>query len=139
MTPGETVELEGLSLTYQATAPDTDVRAAALNEIGNLLWSEESADVLFESVLDSLENVLGIQRAAIALFNDDELLAVEASRGEGLEINSTIALAVVETSAAILTSAAAVFAEDARLLRVQPARDLGLRLTPYHLPPGSCG
>ena len=108
MLPGETVAIDGLELTYRASAPDADLRAAALAEVGNLLWTEQSPEVLLDTVLDSLLEVLEIRRGVIALFDDDELLAVAARRGEGLEPNSTITRAVVESGAAILTSQATV-------------------------------
>jgi len=108
MVAGETVEIDGLELTYQASAPDADLRAAALAAVGNLLWTEQSPAVLLDTILDSLLNVLEIKRAVIALFDDDEMLAVAAGRGEGLEPNSTITHAVIESGAAILTSEAAV-------------------------------
>ena len=108
LAPGEAVHLEGLEIVYRPSAPDADLRAAALNEIGNLLWSEDDTEVLFDRVFDSLSQVLRVERAVISLFNDDELLEVAASRGEGLEMNDAVTRAVVETSAAILTSEAAV-------------------------------
>jgi transcriptional regulator with PAS, ATPase and Fis domain len=103
--PGEPVELGGLQLTYRR---ERDMRTAALNEIGQLLWTVESVDSLYARVLDAMERVLRVQRAAIARLDDDELLAVCAERGEGLELNATISRAALDSGAAILTSEAAV-------------------------------
>ena len=108
LAPGEVVELEGIEIVYRASPPDADLRAAALHEISNLLWSEDGAGVLYDRVLDTLLRVLAVKRAAISLFNEDELLEVAATRGDGLELNATVTHAVVETGAAILTSEAAV-------------------------------
>jgi len=105
LAPGETVRLEGLALTYRGTA---DVRAAALQEIGHLLWTLERADDLFDRVLDALLRVLGVRRAAIARLDDDARLAVVARRGDGLELNETLTRAVLESGVAILTAEAAV-------------------------------
>ncbi|MHC4956997.1 MAG: sigma 54-interacting transcriptional regulator [Planctomycetota bacterium] len=105
--PGEAVEVDGLELVYRA-APDADRHAAALNEIGNLLWSGDGADALLDQVLDTLVSVLGIERAAIALLSDDDLLEVSRVRGVGLEPSPTITNAVMDSGAAILTSQSAV-------------------------------
>ncbi|MHC5051228.1 MAG: sigma 54-interacting transcriptional regulator [Planctomycetota bacterium] len=107
--PGEPVELGGLQLTYRR---ERDLRTAALNEIGHLLWTVESVESLYARVLDAMERVLRVRRAAIARLDDDELLAVCAERGEGLALNPTISRAALDSGAAILTSEAAV--QDAR-------------------------
>jgi transcriptional regulator with GAF, ATPase, and Fis domain len=132
LVPGETVRLDGLELVYQASAPDTDVRASALNEIGNLLWAEDDGGILLDRVLDTLHRVLLVERAAIATFNDDELLEIAAERGEPMELNRTITHAVVESGAAILTSEAAVSDEgedavsiDVRSILCAPLRHAG--------------
>jgi Nif-specific regulatory protein len=103
--PGEPVELEGLQLTYRR---ERDLRTAALNEIGHLLWTVESTEGLYARVLDAMERVLRVRRAAIARLDDDELLAVCAERGEGMVLNATITRAALDSGAAILTSEAAV-------------------------------
>jgi len=103
--PGEPVELGGLQLTYRR---ERDVRTAALNEIGHLLWTVETVDGLYTRVLDAMERVLRVRRAAIARLDDDELLAVCARRGEEMVLNPTITRAALDSGAAILTSEAAV-------------------------------
>jgi transcriptional regulator with GAF, ATPase, and Fis domain len=103
--PGEPVEVGGLQLTYRR---GRDVRTAALNEIGHLLRTVESVDGLYARVLDAMERVLRVRRAAIARLDDDETLAIRAERGEGTALNPTITRAALDSGAAILTSEAAV-------------------------------
>jgi Nif-specific regulatory protein len=106
LAPGERVEVGGLELVYHAG--DADVRAAALNEIGHLLGAVESLDDLIERTLDAMVRVLRVRRVALALLDDDEVLAVRAARVEGIELNPAIAKAAIDAGAAILTSEAAV-------------------------------
>ena len=105
LSPGEMVEIDGLELTYRR---DADVRAAAVNDIGRLLWTFASVEEIFDQVLDSLGRVLRARRAAIALFDDDDVLAVVAVHGESPTLNPTLTRAVIDSGAAILTSEAAV-------------------------------
>lgn len=110
LAPGKEVEVHGLVLVYR---PDEkDVRNAALNEIGHLLWTVENPEQLFDRALDALVRVLDAGRAAIVLLDDDEQLQVRAVRGEGLAINQAIASATLESGAAILTSEASVTDDD---------------------------
>jgi Nif-specific regulatory protein len=133
---GERFAVAGLEiLLLDPDAPDTDVRAAALNEIGKLLWTVETPDRLFGRVLDALLRVLRIRRATLALFDDDATLAVRAHRGEGLALNATITRAALDSGAAILTSEAAVQDERADELSIEvrsilcaPLRDEGRAL-----------
>ncbi len=108
--PGVPVEIGGLTLTR--LPDDLDPRTAALNEIGPKLWSVASAEELFDCVLDTLVKVLGADRAAIALLDEDHELGVRGARGEGVTLNPAITRAAVESGAALLTSEAAV-REDA--------------------------
>ncbi|MHC4930824.1 MAG: sigma 54-interacting transcriptional regulator [Planctomycetota bacterium] len=131
--PGETIRLEGLEIVYHPSGEmGTDVRAAALSEIGNLLWTVERPGDLFGRVLDALSRVLHLRRAALALLDDDEDLKVRAARGEGLSLNQTITRAVMESGAAILTSEAAVHEDtddeitfDVRSILCAPLRHKG--------------
>jgi Nif-specific regulatory protein len=114
---GEETEVEGLRLVYR---PDeADVRAAALNEIGHLLWTVESPDELFARVLDAALRVLRIERAALAVLDDDERLDVCATRGGGLDLNPALARATIDSGAAILTSEAAVETEEADEISIE--------------------
>jgi transcriptional regulator with PAS, ATPase and Fis domain len=106
LTPGERVDVGGLELVYHAG--EGDVRAAALNEIGHLLGSVESLDDLVERTLDAMVRVLRVRRVALALLDDDEVLAVRSARADGLALNAAIARAAMDAGAAILTSEAAV-------------------------------
>jgi Nif-specific regulatory protein len=130
LAPGERVEVQGLEFVYRAEAGD--VRAAALNEIGHLLWTVESADDLVERVLDAMVRVLHVRRVALALLDDDEVLAVRAARAEGMTLNPTITRAALDSGAAILTSEAAVRDEkedavdiDVRAIVCAPLRHEG--------------
>jgi len=132
LAPDEVVEVEGLQLVYRASAPDADQRASALGEIGNLLWTVGSVDELLGAVLEGLHRVLQVERASIALFDDDERLVVRAARGTGMELSETVTRAVVESGAAILTSEAAVSDDredeitiDVRSVLCTPLRDAG--------------
>jgi Nif-specific regulatory protein len=106
LAPGERVDVGGIELVYHAG--ESDVRAAALNEIGHLLGAVESLDDLVERTLDAMVRVLRVRRVAIALLDDDEVLALRAARAEGIALNAAIARAALDAGAAILTSEAAV-------------------------------
>jgi Nif-specific regulatory protein len=104
--PGERVEVGGIELTY--LPGDSDIRAAAMNEIGHLLGMVGSFDDLVERILDAMVRVLRVRRVALALLDDDEVLKVRGARAEGITLNPTIARAALDSGAAILTSEAAV-------------------------------
>ncbi|MCK6459145.1 MAG: sigma 54-interacting transcriptional regulator [Planctomycetes bacterium] len=130
LSPGERVDVGGLELVYQAG--EGDVRAAALNEIGHLLGTVESIDGLVERILDAMVRVLRVRRVALALLDDDEVLAVRGARADGIGINAAIARAALDAGAAILTSEAAVRDEredevsiDVRSILCAPLRDGG--------------
>jgi len=106
LTPGERVDVGGLEVVY--LQGEGDVRAAALNEIGQLLGAVGSFDDLVERVLDAMVRVLRVRRVALALLDDDEVLKVRGARAEGITLNAAIARAALDTGAAILTSEAAV-------------------------------
>ncbi|MGH7162186.1 MAG: sigma 54-interacting transcriptional regulator [Planctomycetota bacterium] len=117
---GEPVGLPGFALTYRGDpAASADVGAAAIAEIGRLLLSQGSAAALYDRVLDSVARVLDVAHAAIALFDEDEVLRTIASRGSAPEVNPALARAVVDTGAAILTSEAEVRGEGGDALRIE--------------------
>jgi len=130
LAPGERVEVGGLEVTYRAD--EGDVLAAALNEIGHLLFTVESVDDLVDRILDAMVRVLRVRRVALALLDDDERLAVRAARAPGMELNPAIAAAALESGAAILTSEAAVsdphadeVSIDVRAILCAPLRNEG--------------
>ncbi|MHC4954154.1 MAG: sigma-54-dependent Fis family transcriptional regulator [Planctomycetota bacterium] len=129
--PGVPVEIEGIEVTFRASA---DARAAALNELGINLWSLETAESVFEHALDAMLDVLGVRRAAIALLDDDENeLELRAVRGGLAALNPVVTRAVVESGAAVLSSEAAVddhetddeLSIDVRAILCAPLRDEG--------------
>jgi len=104
--PGMPVEIEGVEITFRASS---HARAAALNDLGISLWSLTSSDAIFERALDVLRRVLGVQRAAIALLDDDEQhLELRAAHGGITRLNPAVTRAVVDSGAAILSSEAAI-------------------------------
>jgi Nif-specific regulatory protein len=134
LSPGERVDVgAGIEIVYHAG--DADVRAAALNEIGHLLGAVGSLDDMVERTLDAMVRVLRVRRVALALLDDDEVLAVRSARAEGIAINGAIARAALDAGAAILTSEAAVRDEredevsiDVRSILCAPLRDGGRAL-----------
>jgi len=130
LAPGERVDLGGIEVVYHAG--EGDVRAAALNEIGRLLLTVGSLDDLVGRILDAMVRVLHVRRVALALLDDDEVLAVRSARADGIEINTAIAKAALDAGAAILTSEAAVRDDredevsiDVRSILCAPLRDEG--------------
>jgi Nif-specific regulatory protein len=116
---GDRLAVGGLEIVYHGSpVSNEDLKAAALGEIGRVLFTVKSPDDLFASVLESLVRVLRGGRAAIALLDDDDTLRTIASRGEGLEIHPTLARAVLDSGTAILTSEADVRGEDADRLSI---------------------
>ncbi len=132
--PGVAVDVDGVELTLHAD--EADLHAAALNEIAGLLWSVRDADELLGRVLDAVLRVLKVERATIALRDDDDAIAPRVTRGEGLELNASVVQATIESSAAILTSSAAVedsddgesggFTIDVRSVLCAPLHDFGV-------------
>ena len=106
---GSPVDVGGVEIVYRSgIANAASVRAAALNEIGDVLWTLEHNEDLFERVLDSVVRVLHIQNIAIAILDDDEELQITAHRGDAPEPYGTITLAVLESGAAVLTAEAEI-------------------------------
>ena len=136
LVPGEPVAVAGLELIYQPdAATDGEIHAAALRDVGRLLFTAESGEDLSARVLDAMVRVLRIKRAALAVLDDDETLSLRAARGEGMELNPALARAAMESGAAILTSEAAVHDHavdeltiDVRSVLCAPLRDEGRSL-----------
>jgi len=134
--PGEPVAVAGLELIYRsARVREGEIHAAALREVGRLLFTAETGEDLTGRILDSMVRVLGIQRAALAVLDEDATLTVRAEHGNGIELNPALARAAMESGAAILTSEAAVkdhavdeLTIDVRSVLCAPLRDEGRSL-----------
>jgi len=106
---GSPIDIGGVAIVFRSDiANAASVRAAALNELGDVLWTLEHTEDLFDRVLDSVVRVLHVENIAIALLDDDEELQITAHHGDAPKPNGTITLAVLESGAAVLTAEAEV-------------------------------
>ena len=74
----------------------------ALHEIGRALSATRKPERLASCLLDAVTSVLGIESAALALFDDDAVLEIRESRGDALRVPADLAQAAIESRTPLL-------------------------------------